>query len=89
MLTSLQTSLRIFALVSLTLLLLRTENSPFLQDRAWSTLLLFPQALNFGISCTSMSYLMQRASWNSLLFITDPRLAISRVVSHDDVPFAD
>ena len=31
----------------------------------------------------------QRASWNSLLFITNPRLAIGRVVSHDDVPFAD
>ena len=36
-----------------------------------------------------MSYLRQRASWNSLLFITNPRLVIGRVVSHDDVPFAD
>ena len=35
------------------------------------------------------SYLRQRASWNPLLFITNPRLAIGRVVSHDDVPFAD
>ena len=39
--------------------------------------------------CTSMLYLRQRASWNSLLFITNPRLAIGRVVSHDDVHFAD
>ena len=37
----------------------------------------------------TMSYLRQRASWNTVLFITNPRLAIGRVVSHDDVPFAD
>ena len=49
-------------------------------------LLLFPQAQNVSIPCTSMSYLRQRASWYSLLFNTNPRLAIGRVVSHDDVP---
>ena len=86
MVTSLQTSLRISASVSLKLLCLRTENPPFMQDRAWSTLLLFPKTHNFGIPCT---YLRQRSSWKSLLFITNPRLAIGRVVSHDDVPFAD
>ena len=89
MVTSLQTSLRIYASVSLTLLCLRTENPPFMQDTAWSTLLLFPQAQHFGIPRTAHPCHVSGREHPGTPSCSKPGLAIGRVVSHDEAPFSD